>query len=597
MARTELVERRAHNAKHFRNDDGTNTGVFSVGSIHYRATPGGPWLDKRQAIKSVAANEWTSDESDVTMRVYLQASTWWLEFKETLTGVGVRFKLPFAPTVDVGSDTITVSAGNQTWSYTHTPAGGKLLGPLTNNSSTSQTYQMDYDLLGGAPAMTVAANGDLVCGNVFRMSRPIMRGADGVDYDASAWGVTATRISFTWDDRTLPPAAFPYRVDPTTSFAIAASGNDSLVRRDDATTYPPTGAPTWFPAAVSHLANKAWTGSIYRLDVGLLQWDTSSLTSNAVVSAANLRYYLITVDDNENRSWLGQFAAWDGSSASDWVETVDGSAWNIDMTSIVGNIGTETSHAITSGALGGISKTGTTYLKHSISGGQPTLQNRVNIEPFDGSTAGAIKPTLEVTYTTPTIERQTPTTGGVATNLNGGTYDATKIDDDPDTPGAYPGDWLTGTDPSGSGASNGPERADASVQANGLTATTLTTEANVYDGNDATAATHATPTRNASYGRFFTFNAADWSDIPANATITGFTIRVRLGATASNRIAAFFQLGTASNALIGSEGQADGGTNIAQGPSDFGANLVPALGVVPTRAQLITGTFGIQVRW
>jgi hypothetical protein len=194
-----------------------------------------------------------------------------------------------------------------------------------------------------------------------------------------------------------------------------------------------------------------------------------------------------------------------------------------------------------------------------------------------------------------TPERLIPT--GVAESSHA--VDVANLQEDPSAGAEGTPDGLIPPDPSGStGLTNGPEIANSpSAAVTGFTATTLTNEANIYDGSDTTFATHAPGTNNVDYGRYFPFAAADWSDLPANAIVTGIALRARLRATTNNRLSVFFQWGTANGSLVGSEGQADGGTPLGTTVSNYGANTVPAMNFVPTRAQLVTGTFGVRLRW
>src|SRR5215203_3832129 len=82
----EILERRSANAKHFRRDDGTLYAEFSTGTLHYRETADGPWLDKRPGVRRGAGtNEWVSDQSDTVMRVYQEGAggqaTYWIQFR------------------------------------------------------------------------------------------------------------------------------------------------------------------------------------------------------------------------------------------------------------------------------------------------------------------------------------------------------------------------------------------------------------------------------------------------------------------------------------------------------------------------------------
>src|SRR5215212_10216386 len=185
----ELTERRTWNARHYQNPDGTMSAEFSVGARHYRAIPGGRWLEKSPSFRAGPGNaEWISDESDVTMRTY-QVGTggnrrWWVEFKETLTGQGIAFSLDVQPTVTAGSDVLTFAGG---WTYTHNRSGGKMLSPPIATKQGVQTHTFPYQLIGGAPPLVQNADGSVSCGNIFSMPRPYMEGANRINYLASNW--------------------------------------------------------------------------------------------------------------------------------------------------------------------------------------------------------------------------------------------------------------------------------------------------------------------------------------------------------------------------------------------------------------------------
>ena len=190
---------------------------------------------------------------------------------------------------------------------------------------------------------------------------------------------------------------------------------------------------------------------------------------------------------------------------------------------------------------------------------------------------------------------------GAPTTQTGLTGAYTAIDD-PTDPALDDGDWMTGTDPSGTAgttqnhAAQDPDTPSQAVT--GFTATTLTSEANIFDTSDATAATHAPGTNGVDYGRYFQFNAADFSGIPSDATINSIAVRVRAGTSNANRLSLWMQVMAANGGtVIGQEGQTDGGTALPTTVQDYGANTSPALNAVPTRAQLVSGTFGVRLRW
>ena len=191
-------------------------------------------------------------------------------------------------------------------------------------------------------------------------------------------------------------------------------------------------------------------------------------------------------------------------------------------------------------------------------------------------------------------ETLVPTTGGTATNLNSNTYDASLIDDATATPGAYPGDWLVGSDPSPASTQHPLQYADARALWTGSAAHTWTNEANARDTSDATFASYALGANSTDYIDHWSFNAADFTGIPVGATITGMQVLVRMRAGTNNRLTAWIQMATANGSVLGNEYQVDGGTAIPTTVGDFGGNAT--WDTMPTRAQLVTGTFGIRTR-
>lgn len=192
-----------------------------------------------------------------------------------------------------------------------------------------------------------------------------------------------------------------------------------------------------------------------------------------------------------------------------------------------------------------------------------------------------------------------PTATRNVTNLTPSTdpsaYQA--IDDDPDLGGT---DFLTGTDPSGSSASDGPRYpTNAMVNpATGLTAPTWTNGANATDSSDTTTATVAIAATNTDNGSYFSFPTTAFAAIPSNATITAISLEVKHQAGTANRWQSHVQLGTANGSLIGAEKNIGDNTagSTATLPSTLQTNTVNAFSVMPTRANLVNGTFGFRLR-
>ncbi len=177
-------------------------------------------------------------------------------------------------------------------------------------------------------------------------------------------------------------------------------------------------------------------------------------------------------------------------------------------------------------------------------------------------------------------------------NLSNMTGAVTDIDEDPDVSnGADP---LIATDPAGSPTTHGAQDPNTQALWTGSTAHTWTNPSNVFDTNDTTIASYALAANSTDYMDMWFFDAADFTGIPSDAIITGVSIasRWRNNGTA-NRLTAWVQLATANGTLLGNEQAVNAGAS----PSTTLTTYTNShSGTMPTRAQLVTGTFGVRTR-
>lgn len=397
----ERVDKRARSAKHYRNPDGTYSAVFSTGAMHYQATPQGEWLDKKHQFRAGATNEWISDESDVTMRTFSTGGNrqWWIEFKETLSGRGIQFRIPVQPVVTEGSSVVSFSEG---WTYTHTKAGGKLLGPPTSTSKGPQNFVIPYVLLPGTPAFVEEADGSVNCPGVFRMGAPRLVGADGLSYSHTSWTIDAGTLSFAYDDTNLPASAYPYQVDPTTTFSVSTDTDDGYVRRADSTyaTVPNFNFFRAMSTEVTAFAGRYFDSgsSFFFVQNQLFRWDTSSLSDAANILGAQFRAYFTAPSNADTRNYTGGYSAWDGTSDTDWVMNAETGAFSTAISSITG--AAYNTIALTA-PNANISKTGPTYIRTHVDGGQPTGMNQVETVTYEHTTFD--EPRLLVDYSEPSF--------------------------------------------------------------------------------------------------------------------------------------------------------------------------------------------------
>ncbi|MDP9475230.1 MAG: hypothetical protein M3R38_05970 [Actinomycetota bacterium] len=402
MPPVELTERRSRDAKHYDNGDGTFTAVISPGA-HYRDASGA-WFDCDPKWRAVSRSEWVSDTDSVRIRVYSATAkgttAWWLELTGLLDGAGVRFKLPQAPAAPTSGgraltyDDPLLGAG---WTYTLTRGGVKLVGPPVGVRLGARTYSYPYETVGGGTPLASDGAGNLVSGAV-TIRRATVRGADGEDYLAGPWTATAATVSFAFDDAEIP---LPYQVDPTTTFAVAASGDDRHVNRVG-TAYPPAGTISVSATTVGIAAirnNDPTLAAPFTIRNGLFRWDTSSIPDTAQITGARFVGFVVTLQNGDARSLTMDWFTWDGTTA-DYSEVAQ---TNAHAGTAIGSLTLDADNVFElDNAAANINKTGLSFLRSHISGGQPTGKNVVTISAFDDTTAGRGDPRLLVDYTTTT---------------------------------------------------------------------------------------------------------------------------------------------------------------------------------------------------
>lgn len=132
----------------------------------------------------------------------------------------------------------------------------------------------------------------------------------------------------------------------------------------------------------------------------------------------------------------------------------------------------------------------------------------------------------------------------------------------------------------------GPFRPTSHASVTGFT--DLGSPANAYDANTTTAAT-ISGSNLVDYGHHFAFSSSVFAGIPSGATIDQINLKVRHEVNVSNRSDQFFRLDSANNTAISAEIQSDS-------PGGAADQNITAWSALPTRAQLVSGTFGIRTR-
>ncbi len=405
-APNEIVSMRNRDAKFFRNSNGTTRAEFAANQ-HYLAAPG-RWEKVDLNFRSEGADR-VVDRSDVIVRVTGNG----INAIQRGSGKGMRWLLPETPTVS-GREARFDGQGGLVWRYFATPSGLKLLSDPVASPVGVKTYTFAYQLLGQATAPTVDASGNLVS-DVFTVPRPYVQGADDETYPASPWrlGPGSNEISFDLDDGTVPQTAYPYRIDPSTLFGVAVSGDDDFLVRTG-TTYPPAGTITANPTNTRVGVAREKESGIQRIHVGFVRFNTASIPDTATINSATLSVY-VTFVRNTNGLYLNAsyYTAWPittGASDGDYTSGVGTNASGSTNWPIPTSNG---SKILNLSNVSNISKTSYTGFRFTLSqrsgNAAPTGENDVHFASWDATDYSNPRMTVVYNNTAPTVALDSPT--------------------------------------------------------------------------------------------------------------------------------------------------------------------------------------------
>lgn len=334
---TEIRGRRTRNAKHYRKPDGKYVAVIGQ-KLHYEKSPG-QWEDIDLTLHKVG-QDWVADKNDVIVRV---SGTWpGIEVSDRVTGKGFRWVTPKG--LSCSGQTASYSDGGLTWTYTTTPNGFKLAADVTAPRGP-QTYSFIIQPRGGLPFPVVAEDGSLVT-EVVRITRPVIIGADHRRYETSGWQRgPGNKIQFSFDDSEIPPEAYPYVIDPSTTFETAVGTDDYHIDSEDGV-YPPTVDPKLQDGGDVWVSRADWWGWWWVAN-GFIRWNIGSLPHDIEITNVTFRAatWEIRNDTNSDRLLIAEWyptdpwprgpadyapeapATWDGSwtlPANTWEYTGGG---------------------------------------------------------------------------------------------------------------------------------------------------------------------------------------------------------------------------------------------------------------------------------
>jgi hypothetical protein len=387
LGAVELLDRRTLGSKTFLMPDGSYTDIIAK-QLHYEAQEG-TWAD----IDLTPIQDGDIWVVDKLQYVEISVNPYGIDIREKGGGAGIRWYTPESPTID--GEKAVYSDGGIIWKYLPTSRGVELKA-LVLAPRGQQTYLFTYAMLGGAADLEIDATGQAVSGEIV-VRRPTLIGADGLMYDGGTWSkVTGPRLSMTFDDNVLPAAAFPYIIDPTTTFNIASTADDAECKGIDDASYPPA-FDNCGTTGTDARATKTKHTHLYDVLVGLFKWDTSSLPDSATVDSATFTGYMTAVGNCDTRSFSADWHTWTTPGSGDYTATAGTDA--IASTAISGiSSGADATFALSNPTT--ISLTGYTGIRTHISGGAPTCNgNYVNIADY--THASQTEARLAVTYTDP----------------------------------------------------------------------------------------------------------------------------------------------------------------------------------------------------
>ena len=298
----EVVSERTRDAKRFANPDGTYLAVFGHG-LHYESAPG-RWEDVELDFRPSGADQIT-DRNEVVARVHGGG----ISLTERRSGKGIQWRTPTRP--EASGRLARVSDQGLELQYEMTVSGAKMTAAVTAPRG-ARRYEFAYELMGDNPEnLEVNDRGDLV-GDGFVVPRATVVGAQGQVGSPGPWQLLAgPRVAFEFDDSAFGSDAYPYVIDPTTTFGSSAADGWGAI--GFSTTYPPrSGYATEHPFQVGNDYVPAGTGNgrvscasaCYATTTGLQRWNTSSLPDNAVPLNALVEGNIGAVDKADNNQEL-----------------------------------------------------------------------------------------------------------------------------------------------------------------------------------------------------------------------------------------------------------------------------------------------------
>jgi hypothetical protein len=303
----EDMNKRTRHAKIFIVTDRKRISILS-NDLHYEDRPG-EWEPQVYGFllrggNHVAERHWFNT----------RVSDLGIDVVDKQTGVGVRWLIP-RPTIS--SQCARLNRDGVAWEWIVGPRRLKLQGTVTAPLGR-KTYSFPYTPLGSSQDFSII-NEEAVAPGI-HVSRPVIIGANRQSYQTSGWRVAPGKLEFTFDDRVLPPEAYPYIIDPTTTFQPGSSGFDSTMYS--------AAADTNSGSSNNHQVGDDSTAPVAGRMI--LKFDVSSISSGDTVSATTLSLWEIGANDSGG---VGPWNAELRKVRRDWVESeVTWNSWETSNT-------------------------------------------------------------------------------------------------------------------------------------------------------------------------------------------------------------------------------------------------------------------------
>lgn len=206
----EVPAGRSETTKRFRLPDGSFAEVATGRTLHVRDATG-RWRDARADL-TARGDELVAEALPFSVRLVPDG----VAIGPRDESRGIVLLTEARPTGGGAHFGARPPRGDLDWHWDLGPNEVKLTSAPVAQRRGVRDYEFPYRLWGGQPAPRLDASGQVIS-NEFVFGRPFVLAADGERYDVVQWVLPAgsATLILRVDDRPLPRAAYPYRIDPS----------------------------------------------------------------------------------------------------------------------------------------------------------------------------------------------------------------------------------------------------------------------------------------------------------------------------------------------------------------------------------------------